>query len=169
MHRKKNSPRKKILKWAKVVNIFGRKWPKIYLRMTCTIFGVILRPVLFWTIWTVPFLVRRLRLRHSYKKLAFFSSYSLILFFYKIVVFLTLHQTRVRWVKRLENEFSGKWRALIGRFEKVRTWAWFGLAIQRWCHFFFFFSSNNDETLKREKLYLNLKFFKSLFILLPLG
>ena len=90
-------------------------------------------------------------------------------FFYKIVVFLTLHQTRVRWVKRLENEFSGKWRALIGRFEKVRTWAWFGLAIQRWCHFFFFFSSNNDETLKREKLYLNLKFFKSLFILLPLG
>ena len=74
-------------------------------------------------------------------------------FFYKIVVFLTLHQTRVRWVKRLENEFSGKWRALIGWLENVRTWEWFGLAERRWCHFFFFFSSNNDETLKREKLF----------------
>ena len=71
-------------------------------------------------------------------------------FFYKIVVFLTLHQTRVRWVKRLENEFSGKWRALIGRFEKVRTWAWFGLATHAWCHFFFF--SQQRRNIKKGKI-----------------
>ena len=54
-------------------------------------------------------------------------------------------------MKRLENEFSGKWRALIGRFRKFgrepdSDWLFMHGAI---------FSSfpNNDETLKREKLF----------------
>ena len=133
---KKNSPRKKNLKWVEIA-IFGRKW-----YFFCT-YGWFV-PFSGW--FSVQFYLGQFKLSRFLcgdfdfaiiaKNWHFFRVTLWYFFFYKIVVFLTLHQTRVRWVKRLENEFSGKWRALIGWLKKVRTWEWFGLAERRWCHFF---------------------------------
>ena len=109
----KKIPRK-ILKWAKIA-IF---WPKMVLFCTYGWFV----PFSGW--FSVQFYLGQFKLSRFLcgdfdfaivaKNWHFFRVTLWYFFFYKIVVFLTLHQTRVRWVKRLENEFSGKWRALIG-------------------------------------------------------